>query len=198
MTVKPTLGTWVAALRELAEFRDGQGLPLFRSLHGNGFDEVIAMAQNESIVHMRNTARGHGYISLHDEGYRNLLEQYIPVISEIETVLRPFLTSYSYWLVDHIERHKVGLETLTIRNLVGASEIFQTEREEVATDRRSILPLSKRIYAVPKESGPWIDLYPHMVMEVCPQCRRPQVLLADGQCFLDVHAGHQVTLPKLG
>jgi len=77
----PSMGWW---LDQLAASLKGE----------RNFREVVRIAQEGKVVHLRNERRGHGWISPETESYRRDAEHLEGVITEIEAELAPFLEGY--------------------------------------------------------------------------------------------------------
>ena len=121
---KPSLGWWVdqlaASLKGQAHFRD-----------------VVRIAAQEKVVSLRNEKRGHAWMSVNEESYREDADTLEKTLTRIEEELRPFFEKHRLVIPRHIQLIG-GTWVVDGDNLVGSHILHPPFRLEFEQDPRSI------------------------------------------------------------
>ena len=192
---RPALGHWVGALRSLADSSGDSTRPF--SLPPDFTDRiqtVYEVASEERIVQMRNEMRGHGYVTVHDDGYRDAFIELLPALRAIQHTLAPLFRQFSLHSV--LSANRIGGDTVEAHtlHLMGNHPDFISRRETIPITRIEDLPCRDHVYARIREEEAWLDPHPHVLYHSCPICHHPRVLLSDGEQYLDPYAGHRVRI----
>lgn len=179
---KPSLGWWVDQLA--------------KSLKGEKhFRAVLAIAQEEKVVFLRNEKRGHGWMAASEEAYRGEAEKLERVLDQIEQELRPFLEKYRLVLPRQF-RLQGGQWIVEGDHLVGSHVLHPTFKVNLDSDPRLVgLVQENQVYLTDAKMEQFKMMSPYIRYEHCPTCKHPRVLITDGGSqFIDVFMGHRVQL----
>jgi hypothetical protein len=161
---EPTLGTWVNLFRSLRRFPTEN--PFLKEIKELDISDTL-----EDFLSLRNEIKGHGN-TLAEAYYKSIFEQHI---GEIEQLLRKVSFLRDYWLVKPISmEHDSAHFRVSVWKLTGGNPNF---------DKRNIrsskpLPTNKVIYLNQKLEP--LVLHPYVILEMCKQCEREELLLFDG------------------
>ncbi len=179
---RPSLGWWVNQLA--------------RSLRGaDHFREVVAIAQQERVVSIRNERRGHGWMSASDDAYSGDAKNLERVLDEIEQELRPFLENYRL-IVPRQFRLQEGSFVVEGDHLMGSNILHPPFKLQLDSDPRSVgLVQENQVYLTDSNMKRFHKIAPYIQYVLCPTCNHPRVLITNGGSqFIDVFMGHLVQL----
>jgi hypothetical protein len=192
---KPSLGHWVGALQFLAKAgNDSSSSIRFPADFQKRVHKIVSLANKKDVVKLRNEERGHGYVSCHDIHYKSKIDEYSPIIAEIEGLLLPMFYDLSLVFVAHSEKIDKSTYQCNFLDLSGSKVIFDEKISKITTTRQGNVPISKRLYIYSGDREKWFDVEPYMVYRECPKCQHPRILIADGETYLDPLMGHLVKL----
>ena len=161
---EPTLGTWVNLFRQLRRFPTEN--PFLKEIKELNISDTL-----ENFLELRNEIKGHGS-TLAEAYYKSIFEQHI---GEIEQLLRKVSFLRDYWLVKPISmENDSAYFRVSVWKLTGGNPNF---------DKRNIrstkpLPTNKVVYLNQKLES--LVLHPYVILEMCKQCEREELLLFDG------------------
>lgn len=163
---KPSLGTWVGALRWLCtSIYDKIKSPFMPELK-----KAISKSTNKKIgnlVEVRNKYHGHAYTLTEDE-YQELVEEYRPVMTDILHTFS-FLKEYTLVICDRMKL-KGGKFCLTLKDLTGSHTDFAVK--EVT----SKYPLEcEKVFLWRDRDGKTLSLDPLLVFRKCPICKNREI-----------------------
>lgn len=191
----PSLGNWVDALAVLAR----ENSHIFPEIHlpsdfSNKVRQVVNLANDNKITHIRNEKRGHGYIDCQDSSYKELFIKCIVVIENIEQLLSPLFYRFNYFHIINLRKIEGSKFKVLVRVLSGSNPAF-IERE-ITTEFFKIedLPIEDRLYLVTPDLKKWVDLNPYYKYGECNVCEHNRLLVYDGIYMLDPYIGHRFQL----
>ncbi len=183
LVAQPSLGWWVD---KLAHCLKGE----------KNFREVVTIAQQANVVKLRNEKRGHGWMSMSVESYREDAEKLEKVLERIEGELCPFLQKYRLVIPRQLELRS-GVMSVEGEQLVGSHMIHPPFRVSVDDDlRKTGLCDLNKVYLTDRKMEQFKLVSPYIRHEMCPTCEHPRVLITDGgDTYIDVFMGHRVDFP---
>jgi hypothetical protein len=178
---RPALGWWVETL---AAMQGGE----------RDLQEVLRIAERESIVSLRNENRGHGWMAVDDHSYRGEATRLERTLSAIEERLTPFLSAHRL-VVPKSTKLENGQFVLRGSLLTG-SNILTPRFETTLTDPVAAGIKNERdVYLTDAPTSSFKSMAPWIVFALCPECRHERLLLTDGgHRYIDVLVGHRVVL----
>lgn len=182
---KPSLGWWVDQLAQ--------------SLNGaKQFKAVVAIAQQEKVVMLRNERRGHGWMATNEDAYSEEAAALEKTLTRIEDELRPFFERYQLVIPREI-RIASGDFHISGDLLAGSHSLhppFQITIPDNPRDRG--LVDQHRVYLTDREFTKFHPMYPFLCHETCPECKHPRLLITDGgDQYIDAFMGHRVNIKHL-
>jgi len=183
----PALGDWVSIFKAFARLKSGaDSTPFLAEIKSFRLDKYQRTLQE--FVDIRNASlRGHG-ATLAEEEYEVRFQEHAPKVYELVSSLG-FLANYK--LVKTGQMEKDGdFFNIAVHTLMGDNPHFEAGhillRTPLDTDR--VLYLNRD-----QES---LVLDPYIVLERCPECNRPEVLLFDKLSdkkitYLGYESGHR-------
>jgi hypothetical protein len=179
---RPSLGWWVS---EMA-----------RSFGGDAdLKRVVSIAEREKVVHLRNERRGHGWMSVNEDAYRDDSTHLEAVLSRIEAEMEPFLLSHQLVIPREFKVRSGGYEVngdhLTGSHLLHPLFSCRLESDPVSCGIAGL----DEVYVTDAQMREFKLISPHIRAAVCPECRHPRILITDGgRQYIDVFVGHRVEL----
>ncbi len=179
---RPSLGWWVDQLAQ--------------SLKGEKyFRDVVAIAENEKVVKLRNEKRGHGYMPPSDESFRYEADRLVVILGDIERDLTPFFQKYQLVIPRRLDLCG-GKYVLEGERLQGSHPLHLPFSATLKDDPRAagILDMNK-VHLTEGNMEKFHPMFPYITNETCPECKHPRVLITDGgRTYIDVFMGHRVEL----
>jgi hypothetical protein len=178
---RPALGWWVETLA---------------SVHGGERDlqEVVRIAERESIVSLRNENRGHGWMAIDDDSYRGEATRLEGILSAIEERLTPFLSAHRL-VVPKSTKLADGRFVLQGSLLTGSNILTPRFETSMADPVAAGINNERAVYLTDAELSSFKSMTPWIVFTFCPECRHERLLLTDGgHRYIDVLVGHRVVL----
>lgn len=180
---RPSLGWWVTNLE--TAFRDAP------QLH-----EVVRIAESHQIVSLRNEIRGHGWLAADAEAYRGDCASLQAALLQIERVLAPLLHDF----VLTVPKDTIlTMGRYHIRgDLLSGSHFLHPPLESITDlDPRDLgIMNAQSVHLARHDFSKFWDCSPHMLINICPECRNPRLLITDGgTCYIDAQVGHRVNGP---
>jgi hypothetical protein len=187
----PSLGDWVSLFKSLSRhYTSTNSRPFLKEIKDFKLDRY--MKTLDEFVNLRNASlRGHGSTQTEAE-YEIRFQENSPKLDKLIDDLE-FLPNYRLvktgLMGRHGEIHKISVQILMGDNPHFASEHLQS-RTSLETDKVHYL----------NEIDESLVLHPYIVLELCPECKRPEVLLLDkfqGQkiTYLSFESGHKPSFP---
>ena len=161
---EPTLGTWINLFRQLRQFSTKD--PFIQEIKELNISDTL-----DHFLKLRNEIKGHGS-TMAEAYYKSIFEQHI---GDIEHLLRKVSFLKDHWLVKPISMEKDNTYfRISVWKLTGGNPNF---------DKRNIrstvpLPTNKIVYLNQKLEP--LVLHPYVILEICNQCEREELLLFDG------------------
>ena len=179
---RPSLGWWVS---ELAKSLKGEA----------DLRQVVSIADREKVVHLRNERRGHGWMSVNDETYRDDSARLETVLSRIEEELEPFLLSHQLVIPRELKVSSGGYE-VSGDHLAGSHLLHPLFSRRLQSDPVACgIAGQDEVYVTDGQMREFKLMSPHIRAAVCPECRHPRILITDGgRQYIDVFVGHRVEL----
>ena len=141
---------------------------------------------------IRNEQRAHGYLSCHDNTYKETFKNSLPILEEMEKLLSPLFLKFKFFHILNICRSNNNTFIIDIHNLTGSNPAFLEEQININFTNIESIPIHDHVYFVSKDLKEWYDLYPYLIYRECPECHHNRLLVSDGECFLDPYIGHRV------
>jgi N-6 DNA Methylase len=186
----PTLGDWVGIFKAFARIKTGaESTPFLTEIESFRLDKYQRTLQE--FVDIRNASlRGHGATLTEDE-YELRFQEHAPKVYDLVSSLG-FHANYT--LVKTGQMEKDGdFYKIAVHTLMGDNPHFEAGQIVLRTplDTNKVLYLNRN-----QES---LVLDPYIVLERCPECRRPEVLLFDKFSdkkitYLSYESGHRPAL----
>ena len=193
LSERPSLGHWeksFASLVRKSKSKDWEiNLPQDFS---EKLKEVIKISNEGKIVMIRNEQRAHGYLSCHDNTYKETFKNSLPILEEMEKLLSPLFLKFKFFHILNICRSNNNTFIIDIHNLTGSNPAFLEEQININFTNIESIPIHDHVYFVSKDLKEWYDLYPYLIYRECPECHHNRLLVSDGECFLDPYIGHRV------
>ena len=187
----PALGDWVGIFKAFARVKIGaESTPFLAEIKSFRLDKYQRTLQE--FVDIRNASlRGHGATLTEDE-YELRFQEHAPKVYDLVSSLG-FLANYT--LVKTGQMNKDGdFYKITVHTLMGDNPHFEAGHVVLRTplDSNKVLYLNRE--------GESLVLDPFIVLERCPECNRPEVLLFDKLTdkkitYLSYESGHRPSLP---
>lgn len=179
---RPSLGWWVDKLAQ--------------SLSGERyFREVIAIAQQDKVVNLRNEMRGHGWMRANEEHYREIADHLEQTLGKIEDELRPFLDKYRLIIPRRIGL-KEGAYLLEGEQLTGSHLLHPQFSQKLQVEPRTVgITEENLVYLTDTQMESFKPISPFIRYQLCPTCSHQRLLVTDGgRQYIDVFIGHRVNL----
>jgi hypothetical protein len=179
---RPGLGWWADQIGKIAET--------------DAFRGVKRLLESDRIVHLRNERRGHGYVQAGTGAYGSDVQTLELALARLEAVLLPVLRETTPVLVRGMNLQSGTYHVFGDR-LVGSNSLFASFDLQLP---QGVAPTSVGLESVGhvvlwnEAKTRFITLDPYVRETICPDCRHPRVLLADGDVYIDVLLGHRVKL----
>jgi len=179
---RPALGWWVDTL---ASVQGGE----------RDLQEVLRIAERESIVSLRNENRGHGWMAVDDHSYRREATRLEGILSAIEERLTPFMSSHRL-VVPKSTTLEDGQFVLRGSQLTGSNILTPSFETRLADPVAAGIRNERDVYLSDATMSSFKSMAPWIVFALCPECRHERLLLTDGgHRYIDVLVGHRVLLP---
>ena len=161
---KGITGTWVNLFRSLRRFPTEN--PFLKEIKELDISDTL-----EDFLSLRNEIKGHGN-TLAEAYYKSIFEQHI---GEIEQLLRKVSFLRDYWLVKPISmENDSAYFRVSVWKLTGGNPNF--DKRNIRSSKA--LPTNKVAYLNQKLEP--LVLHPYVILEMCKQCEREELLLFDG------------------
>ena len=192
LTDKPSLGHWVAGLSAIPNFLQNS-IPESGNMDEvkNNTKRILSIAEQDNIVQIRNEKRGHGYIGCVDGKYSNT---FINLNSSLLQIENAFTNAFSgYYLIRALSCSKKESNNYKISYniLIGSNMLLEVKESSLNFNPDFI---DDKIYLVSKDLKNWHNLSPYIIMDDCPECHHPRLMIKDGGKYIDIYAGHRVTI----
>ena len=186
----PALGDWVSIFKAFARIKSGaDSTPFLAEIKTFRLDKYQRTLQE--FVDIRNASlRGHG-ATLAEEEYELRFQEHAPKVYDLVSTLG-FLANYT--LVKTGQMEKDGdFFNIAVHTLMGDNPHFETNHIVLRTP----LDTNKVLYLNRDQESLVLD--PYIVLERCPECNRPEVLLFDKLSdkkitYLGYESGHRPAL----
>jgi hypothetical protein len=188
----PALGDWVNIFKAFARIKSApHSAPFLAEIKNFGLDKYQRTLQE--FVDIRNASlRGHG-ATLTEEEYELRFQEHAPKVFDLVSSLG-FLSNYTLVKTGQMEKNGDFFK-VAVHYLMGDNPHFEAGYITVRTplDTNRVLYLNRE-----QES---LVLDPYVVLERCPECKRPEVLLFDKLSndkitYLGYESGHRPSLPN--
>ncbi len=189
----PTLGVWIRLLRELFKLKSSPGSkPFVEEIKKFEIDKYETTLNDFGTI--RNNLRGHG-ITISNQEYEAKFQEYFPKLNELLESMQ-FLTNYTLAATDSIE-YKNKKFGIVLRELMGDNPQF--ERKVI----NSTKPIETEKIVYINARYDYLILNPFIILEICPTCQRPELLLLDKLnkkkvTYLSYECGHKPSFPNEG
>jgi hypothetical protein len=188
----PALGDWVNIFRAFTRIKSGaESSPFLAEIKSFRLDKYQRTLQE--FVDIRNASlRGHGATLTEDE-YEARFQEHAPKVYDLVSSLG-FLGNYT--LIKTGQMDKDGdFYKIVMHSLMGDNPHFETGQLVLRTP----LDTNKVLYLNHDQESLILD--PFIVLERCPECNRPEVLLFDKLSdkkitYLAYESGHKPVLPN--
>jgi hypothetical protein len=188
----PALGDWVSIFKAFARIKSArESIPFLAEIKNFRLDKYQRTLQE--FVDIRNASlRGHGATLTEDE-YELRFQEHAPKVYELVDSLG-FLANYTLVKTGHMEKDG-DFFRISVQNLMGDNPHF----ENGAVVLRTPLDTNRVLYLNRNQESLVLD--PFVVLERCPECKRPEVLLFDKLSdskitYLGYESGHRPALPN--
>lgn len=166
----PALGDWVSIFKAFTRIKSGaESTPFLAEIKSFRLDKYQRTLQE--FVDIRNASlRGHGATLTEDE-YELRFQEHAPKVYDLVSSLG-FLSNYTLVKIGQMEKEG-DFFRIAVQTLMGDNPHFETDHIVLRTplDTNRVLYLNRD-----QES---LVLDPYIVLERCPECKRPEVLLFD-------------------
>jgi hypothetical protein len=187
----PSLGHWVSWFRSLSHLKTAaESQPFLREIKEFPLQDYQRML--DEFVNIRNESlRGHG-ATLTEGEYELKFQEHAPKLYKLVSDLG-FLANYRLVKTGSMEKDR-DFYKITVQNLMGDNPHFESDH----VVQRTPLETGKVLFL--KASGESLVLDPYIVLELCTECRRPEVLLLDKFSeqkitYLGYESGHKPVFP---
>ena len=188
----PALGDWVSIFKAFARIKSGaDSTPFLAEIKSFRLDKYQRTLQE--FVDIRSASlRGHG-ATLTEEEYELRFQEHAPKVYDLVSSLG-FLANYT--LVKTGQMEKDGdFFNIAVHTLMGDNPHFETSHIVLRTP----LDTNKVLYLNRDQESLVLD--PYIVLERCPECNRPEVLLFDKLSdkkitYLGYESGPRPALPN--
>lgn len=188
----PTLGDWVSLFKSLLHhYENTDSLRFLKQIKDFNLDRYAKTL--DEFVNIRNVSlRGHGTTQTEAE-YEMRFQEHSPKLYKLIDGLR-FLANYRLVKTGLMGRRGEFFK-ISVQILMGDNPHFASDYVLLRTP----LETDKVLYLNP--IGESLVLHPYIVLELCPECKRPEVLLLDkfqGQriTYLAYESGHKPSFPN--
>jgi hypothetical protein len=159
---RPSLGWWVESLALV------QG-------DAPALQEVRRIAENESIVSIRNEMRGHGWVSSDPRSYRTEASDLERVLAQVENRLAPFLFSHRLIVPTSIALQD-GQCLVRGSVLAGSNPLSPPFEIRLNNPLAAGLTNEREVYLTDTGMSSFKPMRPHIVSAMCPECRHERLL----------------------
>lgn len=189
---RPSLGNWVTALSKLTLHLKKESFALSDiKVLSNTTKKILAIAEENHIVRLRNEERGHGYINCQDAKYSTIYKQLNGLLNEIEEFI--LNTFANYRLVRPINCSKKDEQKYHISyNLLVGSNMLLEEKTKTLENNPDFI--DNNIYLVNKDFTSWYNVSPFLILDRCPACHHKRLMVKDGEKYIDIYIGHRVQI----
>jgi hypothetical protein len=188
----PALGDWVSIFKAFARIKSGaDSTPFLAEIKSFRLDKYQRTLQE--FVDIRNASlRGHG-ATLTEEEYELRFQEHAPKVYDLVSSLG-FLANYTLVKTGRMEKDG-DFFNIAVHTLMGDNPHFETSHIVLRTP----LDTNKVLYLNHDQESLVLD--PYIVLERCPECNRPEVLLFDKLSdkkitYLGYESGHRPALPN--
>jgi hypothetical protein len=186
----PSLGDWVSIFRYLTRTTSAvEGKPFLAEIENFSLDKYQRTLQE--FVDVRNASlRGHG-ATLTEDDYELRFQEHAPKVYDLISSLG-FLANYTLVKTGQMEKDR-DFYKIAVQKLMGDNPHFEATHVVLRTP----LDTNKVMY-LNRDLEPLV-LDPYIVLERCPECHRPEVLLFDKLSdkkitYLSYESGHKPAL----
>jgi hypothetical protein len=187
----PALGDWVSIFKAFAHLKAApESTPFLAEIKNFRLDKYQRTLQE--FVDIRNASlRGHGGTLTEDE-YELRFQEHAPKVYALIASLG-FLANYTLVKTGHMDKDG-DFYKIAVHTLMGDNPHFQTGHIVLRTP----LDTNRVVYLNRDQESLVLD--PYIVLERCPECKRPEVLLFDKLSdkkitYLGYESGHRPALP---
>ncbi len=188
LNYRPSLGNWVNALSRLGKNQKNHinSNKIYKLTHS-----ILKISEQSNIVKIRNDERGHGYIKFHDQSYRSQFSELIESLTQIEDLIINAFDQYK--LVRPLGCSKKESDTyeITYNELIGSNMMLEEKKTLLNFNPDFI---DGQLYLVGRDLKEWNCLYPYFILDNCPQCSYPRLMVSDGELYIDIFIGHRVLM----
>lgn len=188
----PALGDWVSIFKGFARIESAaDSTPFLAEIKSFRLDKYQRTLQE--FVDIRNASlRGHGATLAEDE-YEIRFQEHAPKVYDLVSSLG-FLQNYTLVKTGRMEKDG-DFYKIAVHTLMGDNPHFETSHIVLRTP----LDTNKVLYLNRDQESLVLD--PYIVLERCPECNRPEVLLFDKVSdkkitYLGYESGHRPALPN--
>ena len=178
---RPSLGWWLDSLA--------------RAVRGTSYRNVVTIAQEENVVHLRNETRGHGWSSPHQSTYEPIAKTLRDTVTRMEDELEPLFLEHKLIIPENITLID-GKYLLSGVILHGSNPLH--ERFDKAIDSNPTeagITNTNKIFLSNSQFSDFFSLSPYIRRETCPECHHERILISDGaDVYIDTFMGHRATI----
>jgi hypothetical protein len=189
----PSLGDWVSLFKSLLRQQmSSNRKPFLKEIKDFKLDRCTQTL--EDFVKLRNDSlRGHGSTQTEEE-YEIKFQEHSPKLERLIDELG-FLANYQLVKTAMMEKDGDSFK-ISIRELMGDNPHFRSSHRQMTTP----LDANKVFYLSGSDES--LLLHPYVVLELCSECKRPEVLLLDKLqehriIYLSYESGHKPPLPTI-
>lgn len=188
--IRPSLGDWVQLFNSLTKIKTNpDSEPFLKEVKEFNLDKYRKVLQE--FVEIRNQSlRGHGG-TWSEEEYFLKVQQYFPKLEEFIASLS-FLSKYQLVKTHSLEKDG-DYYKISSTDLMGGTTPF----EHKVIESRKPIDTNKVIYF--NSDLDYLELDPFIILELCPECKRSEVLLLDkfnktNIYYFGPESGHKPTI----
>ena len=166
----PSLGDWVDLFKSLSRYYASfNSRPFLKEIKDFKLDRCITTL-NEFVNLRNDSLRGHGATQTEEE-YGIKFQEHSPKLDKLIEELG-FLANYQLVKTAKMEKHG-DFFSIEVQELMGDNPHFRNDHRHLRTP----LDANKVFYLSAIDESLLLD--PYIVLEICPVCKRPEVLLLD-------------------
>ena len=189
----PSIGDWVSMFKSLSRLTMAvESQPFLREIKNFKLEKYQRTLHE--FVEIRNASlRGHG-ATLTEGEYQYKFQEYAPKFYDLVAQLG-FLAHYRLVKTGSMEKDR-DLYKISVEYLTGDNPHFDRDHVEL----RTALETNKVVYLNADAESLVLD--PYIILELCTECRRPEVLLLDKISerkitYLGYESGHKPAFPNV-
>lgn len=185
---RPSLGNWVKALSRLGKKQKNEtNLNKIYKLTR----DILKLSEKSNIVKIRNDERGHGYIKCQDQSYRSQFGELNESLNQIEDLITSAFSPYILVKALGCSKRESNKYEITFNELTGSNMMLEEKKVLLNINPDFV---DGYLYIVSRDLKVWNCLHPYLVLDNCPQCSYPRLMVRDGEFYIDIFIGHRVSV----